>query len=203
MELGNWTFRVSISDVDEARRVDESPSEYVVRLADAKARAAAANALPHQYVVAADTAVVDGAEVLGKPADAREAVQMLRRLRGRSHQVYSGLAVLRMWDGRMLTDLCVTDVPMRDYSNAEIQLYVDSGDPLDKAGGYAIQHAGFRPVQHPGGCYASVMGMPLCHLLRLLGRMNFPAQPDLPIRCQTYLNYACPVSGAILRDEQA
>jgi MAF protein len=202
MSLGNWTFTVCVSDVDETRQAGESPAEYVVRLAEGKARSAAARAGDYQGIVAADTAVVDGSAVLGKPADALDAVQMLRRLRGRSHQVYSGLAVLRAADGLMLTDLCVTDVPMRAYTDTEIQHYVDSGDPFDKAGAYAIQHAGFQPVQRLGGCYASVMGMPLCHLLRLLARMGFPAQPDLPAQCQTFLSYVCPVSSAILRGEQ-
>ena len=71
---------------------------------------------------------------------------MLTQLRGHTHQVYTGVALLRLSDGLLLRDLCVTDVPMRDYSDEEINAYVQTGDPLDKAGAYAIQHPRFRPV---------------------------------------------------------
>jgi predicted house-cleaning NTP pyrophosphatase (Maf/HAM1 superfamily) len=126
---------------------------------------------------------------------------MLRRLRGRVHQVYTGIAVLEAGTDRAETDLCVTGVPMRTYNDAEIAAYVASGDPLDKAGAYGIQHVGFHPVQTMTGCFASVMGMPLCHLLRLLDRIQAASQPGLPGRCQSHLSYPCPVSSAILRGE--
>jgi MAF protein len=173
-----------------------------VRLAETKARAAAAEKDKYTYVVAADTAVVDGRALLGKPADADEAKQMLGRLRGHTHRVYTGLAVAGKGGSQLLTDVCVTDVAMRDYSDAEIEAYVGSGDAFDKAGSYAIQHPGFRPVDKPSGCYASVMGLPLCHLTRLLARLDATAATDLPAKCQSHLNYACPVSSAILRGEQ-
>ena len=146
---------------------------------------------------------MDGETVLGKPAHAAEAVKMLRQLRGRTHQVYTGLAVLRTDFREALTDVCVTDVPMRRYGDLEIEAYVASADPLDKAGAYGIQHPGFHPVQDLAGCYASVMGLPLCHLLRLLRQIGAAAQSDLPRRCQDHLNYACPVSDAVLRGEVA
>ena len=202
MALGTWTFSVSVSDVDETQRPSEPPAEYVLRLAEAKAQAAVPGADPQEIIVAADTTVVDGDTLLGKPADATDAVRMLRQLRGHKHRVYTGLAVLQMSSGQLLKDLCVTDVPMRAYTDAEIDLYVQSGHPLDKAGAYGIQHAGFQPVQGLSGCFASVMGLPLCHLLRLLERLGQVRQADLPSHCQAYLNYACPVSAAILRGEQ-
>ena len=124
---------------------------------------------------------------------------MLRQLRGHSHQVYTGIAVLRVRDGNLLTDVCVTDVPMRDYSDEEIEAYVQTGDPLDKAGAYAIQHASFQPVSSMQGCYASVMGLPMCHVTRLLEQMRLPRRADVPARCQLFLNYACPVFAGILR----
>jgi MAF protein len=145
--------------------------------------------------------VVDGAEVLGKPVDPSDATRMLEQLRARAHQVYTGLALLDAASGRTLTDLCVTDVPMRDYSDAEIRAYVASGDPLDKAGAYGIQHPGFHPVSDMRGCFASVMGLPLCHLVRLLARLEGVSRTALADSCQAHLNYACPVSGAILRGE--
>jgi septum formation protein len=203
MTLGQWSFSVSIPNVDESRRAGEAPGNYVVRLAETKARAAASAAEPSsRFVVAADTAVVDGDALLGKPADAAEAMSMLRRLRGHTHQVYTGLSILDLQSSRLLTDLCVTDVPMRRYSEAEIIDYVGTADPLDKAGAYAIQHLSFRPVEGLRGCYASVMGMPLCHLSRLLARLGAQPPADLSATCQAHLDYDCPVSDAILRGEQ-
>ena len=202
MALGDWTFTVSVSNVDETQRPGEAPGDYVLRLAEDKARAAATRAASGQVIVAADTTVVDGNALLGKPADAAEAVAMLRQLRGHKHQVYTGLAILDSSTGNLLKDLCVTDVPMRDYSDDEIARYVESGDPLDKAGGYAIQHDHFHPVAGLAGCFASVMGLPLCHLLRLLEQLGAPLDPNVPARCQNHLNYACPVSAAILRGER-
>lgn len=202
MALGHWTFSICVPDVDETQRAGESPADYVVRLAEAKARAAGCQAHAGQYIVAADTAVVDGGALLGKPADAAEAAHMLKSLRGHVHQVYTGLAALDTDRAQLLTELCVTDVPMRSYADAEIEAYVATGDPFDKAGAYAIQSRGFRPVDGMSGCYASVMGLPLCHLLRVLLRLQAPPQPELPANCQKHLDYACPVSSAILRGEQ-
>ena len=200
--LGNWAFSVSASNVDEGERPGESPTRYVLRLAEAKARVSAANAGEAQVIVAADTTVVDNGTILGKPKDAADATQMLIRLRGHAHQVYTGLAVLKINTGLLLTDLCVTDVPMRNYSDAEIEAYVRSGDPLDKAGAYAIQHTKFQPVESMSGCFASVMGLPMCHLVRTLAQMDISPNADVPANCQKSLHYPCPVSAAILRGEQ-
>lgn len=200
--LGNWSFSFSAADVDESERPGESPARYVLRLAEAKARACTASANKAQVIVAADTTVVDNNTILGKPKDAADATQMLTRLRGHTHQVYTGLAVLKLETGQLLTDLCVTDVPMRNYSDAEIEAYVRSGDPLDKAGAYAIQHAKFQPVESMRGCFASVMGLPMCHLVRTLAQMDISPNTDVPANCQKSLNYPCPVSAAILSGEQ-
>lgn len=190
-----------VPEVDETRATGEPPADYVRRLAEAKARAAMPGSPPAACIVAADTAVVDGMDVLGKPGDPAEAARMLRRLRGRTHQVYTGIAIMLGANAPMHSEVCVTQVPMRDYSEAEISAYVASGDPMDKAGAYGIQHAGFHPVLQLHGCFASVMGLPLCHLVRMLRRAQGGAQLDLPDRCQAHLNYACPVSSAILRGE--
>ena len=195
-------YRSYPADIDENPLLGEAPRAYVLRLAESKARAIAAQVPIDNLVIAADTTVADGMDILGKPVDEREAVEMLTYLRGHTHQVYTGIALLRLADQTLLLDACTTDVPMRDYSAQEIDDYVATGDPLDKAGAYAIQHAGFRPVQGLRGCYASVMGLPLCHLLRLLNRLEAEPPSDLPSRCQTHLKYACPVSTAILRGDQ-
>ena len=188
-----------VTDVDESQHANELPADYVLRLAETKARAAASQAHADQIILGADTTVVDGADILGKPKDMAEAVRMLRQLRGHTHQVYTGVALLRLSDGLLLKDLCVTDVPMRNYSDEEINAYVQTGDPLDKAGAYAIQHPHFHPVAHMSGCYASVMGLPMCHVIRLMRKMDIQPAPDVPVNCQTLLEYQCPVSRTILR----
>jgi MAF protein len=196
--LTGWDFTISVSDVDESTRENESPAEYVLRLAESKARAGMSRAHADQIILAADTTVVDGSDILGKPVDEVDAARMLTRLRGRTHQVYTGVALLSISDGLLLKDFCVTDVPMRDYSDEEIRAYVATGDPLDKAGAYAIQHAQFSPVARMDGCYASVMGLPLCHVLRLMRKMGIEPKSNVPLNCQTLLEYECPVFQSIL-----
>ncbi len=201
LALTGWDFAVAAADVDESQHANESPVDYVLRLAETKARAsAAASAHGDQIVLAADTTVVDAGEILGKPADAVEAATMLRRLRGHTHQVYTGIALLRQPDGLLLKDLCVTDVPMRDYSAEEIHAYVQTGDPLDKAGAYAIQHPDFQPVDISSldGCFASVMGLPVCHVIRLMREMDLQVDADFFRSCETLLEYQCPVSHSII-----
>ena len=168
-----------------------------MRLAEAKARVVAPF-YPNCLVLAADTIVVDDEDVLGKPANPAEARAMLQRLHGHGHQVYTAIALLRLADQKLVTDLCSTPVPMRSYTEAEIEAYVTSGDPLDKAGAYAIQHPGFHPVEALAGCYASVMGLPLCHLVRSLRRLGITPPGDVPAACQAALNYDCPVYQSIL-----
>lgn len=197
MLLGR-TFEVLVSEVDERSLPGEAPLDYVLRLAESKVRTVAAR-LPYQaIVIAADTAVVDGGEILGKPRDAAEAELMLRRLRGRTHQVYTAVVALRTADDRFLTDWCVTEVSMRQYSEAEMKAYIASGDPLDKAGAYAIQHPGFRPVESLVGCYANVIGLPLCHLTRLLMKLDLKPITNVPWSCQQALEYECTVFEEIL-----
>lgn len=201
--LGNWMFNVIVSDVDESQLTGEAPNDYVLRLAQAKALAVAEKADPDSVILGSDTAVIDGNEILGKPKDEEDAERMLKQLRGRTHQVYTGVAIYRVSDGKMLTELCITDVPMRPYSDAEIKAYVQTGDPMDKAGAYAIQHPDFQPVESMRGCYASVMGLPMCHVIRTLQKMDVHAHHtvDIPMACQSLLNYQCPVSSEILRGE--
>ena len=207
LALGGWKFSVSVADVDESQLLAETPGDYVLRLAGTKAHKSAENASRESVVVAADTTVVDGDEILGKPADELDAVRMLKRLRGHTHQVYTGLALLRVSDGHALrqaqdsalTDLSITEVPMRNYSDEEIDAYIQTGDPLDKAGAYAIQHPRFHPVENLAGCFASVMGLPLCRLTHLLGQFEIYPAAEVGLRCQTELQYDCPVSAAILR----
>ena len=198
LSLASWPFSIAVADVDESQFENEVPADYVLRLAESKARTIASQAHDHQIILAADTTVVDGDDILGKPGNSAEAVQMLTRLRGHVHQVYTGIALLRLSDGLLLKDLCVTDVPMRAYSDEEIQAYVQTGDPLDKAGAYAIQHPHFHPGAEMHGCYASVMGLPMCHVVRLMRQMDISPNANVPVNCQMLLDYHCPVSSAIL-----
>lgn len=125
-------------------------------------------------VLAADTVVVLDGAILGKPAGPDEARRMLRDLRGRAHRVITGVAALA--GGRRETAHALTHVRMRAYTDAEIDAYVASGDPLDKAGAYAIQHPGFRPVREIEGCECNVVGLPLWTAAALL-RAVAPALP--------------------------
>ena len=192
-------FRVVPTDVDETPFPGETPIDYVVRLAATKARWVRDHLEDVDLIVAADTTVVDGDQILGKPNNQTEAGEMLRQLRGRTHQVYTSIALAV--SGALFTDFCSTDVPMREYTDEEIQTYVDGGDPLDKAGSYAIQHPGFHPVDNLRGCYANVVGLPLCHLTRAFRKHGVDLDADVPTACQVSLGYKCPIFDEILRAE--
>jgi septum formation protein len=191
-------FHVTSVNVDETPLPGETPRSYVVRLATAKALASASALHPDSVVVAADTTVADGNQILGKPDNATEAVQMLQRLRGHTHQVFTAIAILLYGGREPVTDVCMTTVPMRDYTNEEIFAYVATGDPFDKAGAYAIQHPRFRPVVSIDGCYANVVGLPLCHLTRTLEKNGIVARADVPRNCQRTLHYDCPIYQQVL-----
>ncbi len=201
LALGGWAFTIQVADVDESQLPGESPGDYVLRLAESKVRASAEHAGGGQVVLAADTAVVDAGDILGKPGDESEAVDMLRRLRGHTHQVYTGVAVLRVSDSTFRTSLTITDVPMRAYTDEEINAYVRTGDPLDKAGAYAIQHADFHPVETLTGCYASVMGLPLCKVTTLLAEFSISPGKRIDLRCQTELGIQCSIASGELRGD--
>jgi MAF protein len=196
--LTGLDFKVIAADVDETPLKDETPTDYVLRLAVLKALAVASQVEQDALVVAADTTVVDGGQILGKPLDNQDAESMLKQLRGRIHEVFTAIAITR--SGKLDTDLCGTNVPMREYSDEEVQVYIDTGDPLDKAGAYAIQHPGFHPVSQLQGCYANVVGLPLCHLTRALQRADIILDIEIAHACQETLNYECPIFESILRE---
>jgi MAF protein len=195
---GGWMFHLLPVQIDESVRPGENPLDYVMRMAVSKARAAAPRLHSGGIAIAADTTVVDGDAVLGKPANPRQAADMLWQLRGRSHLVHTGVAVIREGETDPLTDLCTTAVPMRDYSDEEIFAYIATGDPFDKAGGYAIQHLDFHPVEGLSGCYANVVGLPMCHLVRLLRRLKIEPRSEVPANCQAALDYDCDIFEQVL-----
>ena len=157
------TFTVLPPDVDESVQAGESPTAYVDRLAVEKAHAVEAD--PDTLVIAADTTVDLGGDILGKPVDAADAVAMLRRLSGRTHRVHTGVAMCRA--GRMVHDVVTSMVSFTPLTDATIEWYVGTGEPLDKAGAYALQGAGGAFVQTVRGSVSSIVGLPLHTVVRL------------------------------------
>ena len=155
-------------DVDERLRPGEAPGVQARRLAVEKASSTAADG--DDLILAADTLVVLGEEILGKPVDEADAVRMLMKLQGRRHEVHTGLA-LRFGD-RIESDVAVTRAWFRSLDAAECEEYVASGEPLDKAGAYGIQGLGAVLVQRIEGEYFNVMGLPVQLLLSLLARFG-------------------------------
>jgi septum formation protein len=175
----------------------EPPTEYVLRMSRSKARAVT-DVRPDELVIGADTIVVLDGHVLGKPVDAADAARMLRALRGQAHLVYSAITVRHPARQRQVSELAECLVWMRDYTDQEIDGYVSSGDPLDKAGAYAIQHPDFDPVSHVEGCWLTVVGFPLCHLQRALSRFGVVVPANVPGACQAFSQKSCAVSPALL-----
>ncbi len=200
MDLTGLDYQVQPADLREENGADEPPRNYVTRLAREKALSIFSQHQGRVAVIAADTTVVDAGSILGKPADADEARAMLNQLRGHQHHVMTGLAAALPGDD-VRVELCVSAVPMRDYTDEEIETYIQSGDPMDKAGAYAIQHVGFHPAAGFSGCYTGVIGLPLCHMKRMLQGTPYDLPDDIALRCQQGLGYSCPIYEAVLRGE--
>ena len=180
-------FEATTPDVEERTEEGESPEDTVRRLALAKAQASARRH-PGRLVVGADTLVVSQGRVLGKPADAAQARQMLMSLRGRVHRVITGVAVVDGAAGQWRLDVCESRVLMRNYSAPEIDQYVASGRASDKAGGYGVQDQSLNPVSRVEGCRANVVGLPLCTMARLLKELGFNVESlSLSVECRRHL----------------
>lgn len=194
MKAAGWAFTVDPAQIDEGVLPGESAKNYVRRLAESKGLSTAGRRSPGEFVLAADTTVAIDGEILAKPLDAADAASMLSRLRGRRHEVHTGVAVLRVEDGALFSTLVTTRVDMRCYTPEEMQDYIASGDPLDKAGAYAIQHQGFHPVDQLEGCYSNVVGLPLCAAARLLADAGAPQVDSLPAECHHEGLHGCPLN---------
>lgn len=157
-------FTVQVAQIDEAMDPLVPPEDEVARVSHAKAMAIKRG--PGDTVIAADTIVVLDGRVLGKPADEADAVDMLSRLSGRSHQVMTGITVLH--GQKCLTHTEITQVHFRPLSDAEIRRYVASGEPMDKAGSYGIQGGAALFTEAISGDYYNVMGLPVCRLWQML-----------------------------------
>ena len=177
-------FVVEPSAVDESLAVGVPAVAAASALALAKAREVAARlrsrGAPRALVLGADTLVVLDGRVFGKPGSLDEARGTLRALRGRAHEVVTGVALVDTGAGREAGDAVRTGVLMRDYADAEIDRYVETGEPADKAGAYAVQGAGARLVERVDGCYTNVVGLPLGTTARLLRRFGLAVLDPAP-----------------------
>lgn len=185
-----FTFEVQAADIDESVRPGESPDAYVQRLAVEKATAIrdrlaadaadrGANAEVDITVIGADTTVAFQGEILGKPVDAADAKAMLRRLSGATHQALTGVAVVR----HETVSVCVrTNVTFAEMTDHEIDWYVSTGDPLDKAGSYGIQGIAGSYVERIDGNVQNVAGLPMHHLVVLLAKVGLsPSMLRVPV----------------------
>lgn len=164
-------FKVCPTQTDERVLPSEKPETYAVRVASDKA-SVAIRKVTKGIVIAADTIVVAGDSILGKPVDKHDAERMLLMLQGKMHLVMTGIAVMDAGTKKMLTGLSVTKVWFRNMTEAEIHSYVETGEPKDKAGAYGIQGKGALLVERIEGCYFNVVGLPLSLLGGLLRDFN-------------------------------
>ncbi len=149
----------------------ESPQEHVIRLSLAKAKDVASK-YPESWVIAADTIVYIGGSIFGKPNNKQEALEMLRCLSGREHWVLTGFSACHLGKDRADKEAVQTAVRMKNLTPAEMEWYVQTGEPFDKAGGYAIQGAGSFMIESIRGSYTNVVGLPLCELIQMLNRLG-------------------------------
>lgn len=192
-------FEKRPSNADETHPEDVDTLEYVLQMAREKGQIVRHS--EGEWILSADTIVELDGRVVGKPADDGEAYQILRALRARGHLVHTALCLRTKKGDAPIESLCTTDVFMRDYTEQELAEYVASKDYKDKAGGYAIQHKQFHPCTGVKGCYANVMGLPLCHLAMLLQSAGCKLDADVPHACQRYNDITCEVYPQIYRRE--
>ena len=182
-------FRCGPAAVDETSTPQEAPEALCCRLSFEKAQAVSRD-FPDATVIGADTIVVLDGTILGKPSSPADAVAMLRALRGRPHEVLSAVSVCQE-GAPPRQHLERSRVWMRAYTEAEIRAYVATRDPLDKAGAYAIQHPGFHPVARWEGCYASIVGLPLAAIARLLAQAGWRSPVEVAEACHRATGVAC------------
>lgn len=188
----NLSFTIQATNIDETPLPHESPTDLVRRLSYQKA-AAVTSHHPETLIIGADTIVVLGDQILGKPTSPADAKRMLTLLRNRDHHVHSALTILQTPTLQYHTALSSTRVIMRNYTSAEIDSYIASGDPMDKAGAYAIQNPDFAPVIQISGCYAGVVGLPLGLLVEGLAMFGVVLQ-EVQGKCAGYTGQGCCIS---------
>ena len=164
-------FRVVPSGIEEDSVKGESPRTHVLRLAEKKAHRVGSE-YPDHWVIAADTIVYVDHSILGKPKNQEEAKKMLRRLSGKEHRVLTGFSVQHLQKGKGDRSAVKTAVKVKRLTRSEMEWYVQTGEPLDKAGGYAIQGIGSFMIESIRGSYTNVVGLPLCELIEMLNRLG-------------------------------
>lgn len=169
LEQAGLRFQVIPSPFDESSVDPTEPSLYVQRLAEYKADDIA-TCFPEAWVIGADTIVAADGRLLGKPSSRDAARQMLGQLSGKTHQVYTGFCICRHRDDLKFIDAVRTDVTFKDLSDKEIEWYIKTGEPFDKAGAYAIQGMGTFLVRRINGSYSNVVGLPVCEIIEILIR---------------------------------
>jgi MAF protein len=199
LQLLGVPFRVVIPQTVESTVQCSDAATQASVLAEMKALSVARHG-HEQIIIAADTLVVLGDQVLGKPTDAASARDTLVALRRGEHQVVTGLAVILCGALTPLLQTVETRVWMRQYGEEEIANYIDRREPFDKAGAYAIQDPEFDPVERIEGCYANVMGLPLCHLFTTLRHAASFHSPPPVAACEDHIGRRCPVASRILGD---
>jgi septum formation protein len=173
LELLHIPFSVIESQVDETYDDQQIPEEIVKELALRKANHVANKLDVARLVIGADTIVVLGQQILGKPKNRKHAVEILTALQGTEHYVYTGVAIVDGINGRCLVRVSKTLVRMRKLTQQQIERYVDSGEPMDKAGAYAIQGYGSVFVESIEGCYFNVVGLPLSMLTEMMEEFGY------------------------------
>ena len=189
-------FSVLPADVTEDPLPGESPQGMVERLSRDKALKVASS-MQEGFVIGADSTVVHLGESLGKPRDDNEARVMLRRLRGTTHHVCTGLTVADAATGRLLTVSMTSEITLRDFSDDEIEASIATGTPRDKAGAYAVQDTELGPASGWEGCYHNIVGLPTCVLLRLLGELGFHWPRDWQLPESAKCGPGCPNLSAV------
>jgi septum formation protein len=170
LENLHLTFDISSSEADESYVLGTPPEEIVMGLAERKATDVAQRH-PNSFVLGADTIVVANNEVLGKPKDEAQAVEMLTKLSGQTHSVYTGVAILHQ--EKLVRFYEKTDVTFWELTQSEIRAYIKSGEPFDKAGAYGIQGFGSMLVKQISGDYFAVVGLPVSRTVRELTKFGF------------------------------
>jgi septum formation protein len=164
-------FDVIPSRIEESFVKEESPKKHVLRLAEAKALDVGSQ-YPDRWVIAADTIVYIDHSILGKPKNREETMKMLRRLSGKEHCVLTGFSVQHLQKGRSDQQAVQTAVKVKRLTPDEMEWYIQTGEPFDKAGGYAIQGIGCFMIESIKGSYTNVVGLPLCELIEMLNRLG-------------------------------
>jgi len=167
LEKAGLEFTVVPSEVDENAAIRSAPESYVRSLAEAKAGDISAR-YSDSWIIGADTVVFIDNIILGKPASRDEARAMLRSLSAKTHQVHTGYCICRKATGHFISECVTTDVSFKKLSAREIDWYINSGEPFDKAGAYAIQGLGTFLVKRINGSYTNVVGLPVCEILEYL-----------------------------------